>query len=187
MPFPFMAAAVIGSSLIGALSAERTNEKQTELAQTQMDFQRDMSNTAHQREVEDLRAAGLNPILSAKYGGSSTPSGAMPNLRNPLESFSSDVASASNVDMQKNLTLAQIENQNAQKKLNSAQAEKIENETNGVVLKNAIIAQELQEVIAKTRVRSGVWGSAVQVAKDLSEILRGVNSGGFIRNYEINY
>lgn len=40
-----------------------------------MNWQTSMSNTAHQREVADLKAAGLNPVLSAKYGGASVPSG----------------------------------------------------------------------------------------------------------------
>lgn len=48
----------------------------TASAQAQMNFQREMSNTAHRREVEDLKAAGLNPVLSAGGSGASTPEGA---------------------------------------------------------------------------------------------------------------
>lgn len=56
--------------------AQQNNEWSAEQAQKQMDFQERMSNTAHVREIADLKAAGLNPVLSAKLGGASTPVGA---------------------------------------------------------------------------------------------------------------
>lgn len=49
----------------------------------QIDFQREMANTAHQREVRDLKAAGINPLLSARHGGAVTPSGASLNYQTP--------------------------------------------------------------------------------------------------------
>lgn len=71
-----------GASLLGGLIGNRASAKE---AETNRNFQEHMSATSHQREVADLRAAGLNPILSGTGGmGASTPSGSMAGQHDPI-------------------------------------------------------------------------------------------------------
>lgn len=78
-----MAGASLGSGLLGASSAKSTNRKQIALSREQMAFQERMSNTAYQRAMDDMRKAGINPIMVSKLGGASTPTGAMAQIKDP--------------------------------------------------------------------------------------------------------
>ena len=99
---PWMGA--VGGGLLGlgeSYGASQQNKAQIKAAREQMAFQAKqldiqrafqerMSSSAHQRQMADMRAAGLNPILSAKFGGASSPgggtaAGAMPSLVNEVQ------------------------------------------------------------------------------------------------------
>jgi len=62
-----------GLSLVGGIMGQNATDDRL---QAQMDFQRQMSNTAYRRSMKDMRLAGLNPILAYQKGPASSPSGA---------------------------------------------------------------------------------------------------------------
>ena len=69
------AAGAIGGGLLSFMGQSSANRANLKIAREQMAFQKHMSSTAHQRQVQDMRVAGLNPILSALKQGASTLAG----------------------------------------------------------------------------------------------------------------
>lgn len=79
-------------SSAGSIYANRQNLKANQQRWLQSI---ELSNTAHQREVADLRKAGLNPILSADGSGASVPSLGAAVQENIGEGLSDGISSAS--------------------------------------------------------------------------------------------
>lgn len=112
----------IVASWVGAKAqqegAESANILQVSEAERNRQWQTEMSNTAHQREVEDLKKAGLNPVLSATHGGASTPSSVMPSTLNPSQNFAQSGVQLARLMAEVDLLNAQAERERSQVTLN---------------------------------------------------------------------
>lgn len=136
-----------GLGLVGAISQNQANAKQ---AQAQMDFQERMSGTAHQREVADLKAAGLNPILSVN-NGASTPGGAQAHMENSLEAGVTSAADAIRLRKEIGQADSQIDLQKAQKSAAEAAANNANTSARNTAVNTAVTEARMPAIIAQSK------------------------------------
>lgn len=136
------------ASLAGGWWAQ---EKTDDRLKQQMDFQREMSNTAYQRSMADMRKAGLNPMLAYSKGGASTPSGAFAPASDILTPAVSTAMAKTRLNAE--VENMQQTNENLKKQNANLEAEnKRINATTGLT-------------VADTRIKNELWQVAIAEAK----------------------
>ena len=138
-----------GAGLIGGLlsksGGEARNAASIQQAREQMQFQERMSNTAHQREVKDLYAAGLNPILSGTGGsGASSPSGAMAPIQDVMTPAVSTALQSAQIN-------ANLKNINMDTERKGSEADLADEQANVAVHAKEKVILEKDQVKAQTR------------------------------------
>lgn len=129
---PFSMAAMIGGGIssfagnfldplmnfgLGQISSKKQYKYQRRLMEMQQAWAEKMRSTAHQTEVADLRAAGLNPILSAMNGaGAVTPTASVPTA--PLPDYGDFKFNSSAFDRYHDIKQRDIAIENAKKQGN---------------------------------------------------------------------
>lgn len=146
-PMGAMIGASIGGGFDSSSGQAKANKQNMNLAKDQMAFQERMSSTAHQRQVADLKAAGLNPILSVN-SGASAPSGATANMQNEEQAKAQAVQQAAATALQARKLNQDLKVQTAQEKQISAQTRKTNTET------SLLKANEPQ---ARLKNKAGTW------------------------------
>lgn len=135
-----------GASLAAYTAYGQTSANKANIAATkdQMEFQERMRNTEVQARVQDLLAAGLNPMLAFE-GGASSPGGSAARIENPA-------AQAVNSALQAKFQAASLENMDAQSRLLHEQALNVRAQTNNLGVSANNIAQATQKMEAEVQV-----------------------------------
>lgn len=179
-----------GASLLGGILANKQQQKQFN---ANYDLAHDQLYNQHQIEVADLRASGLNPILSANAGNSTfgvTSGGSYENLGTAATSGYMAAQQAKNLEMQNDAIKADIEKTRAEAsnvlqdtKLKSAQTSQVQGETSLIPLK----ADNISALTAQAKQQTEVFKMQVKVADaNIEKILQDIKNSIRITDAQVD-
>lgn len=169
-----------GANLIGGMLANKQQQKQFN---ANYQLSHDQLYKQHQIEVADLKAAGLNPILSANAGNSTfsaSSGGSYENIGASATSGYMAAQQAKNLQMQNEAIQANIEKTRAEAsnvlqdtKLKSAQTSQVQGETTLIPLK----ADNISALTAQAKQQTQVFQMQVKVADaNINKILQDIEN-----------
>jgi hypothetical protein len=169
-----------GTSLLGGILANKQQQKQFN---ANYELSHDQLYKQHQIEVADLKAAGLNPILSANAGNSTfsaSSGGSYENIGASATSGYMAAQQAKNLQMQNEAIQANIEKTRAEAinvlqdtKLKSAQTSQVQGETTLIPLK----ADNISALTAQAKQQTQVFQMQVKVADaNINKILQDIEN-----------
>lgn len=169
MAFWAAAAPGIAAGVAGLIGGERANQANARAVNAQVAFQREMSNSQHQRQVADLKKAGLNPILSAN-GGASVPQGAAPQITDSVGSGLASAAEGVRLGMEAKSQKLQNDNLKSTNALINAQTAKTATEAKvlGKGIPKAEITNDIYDLFRPyiKKMKDGLGSSSKQQHND---------------------